>query len=254
MEAADDTEQRQEPGRAAGHTRARRNHNYPRIVPPLSGVVGNAKLLFGRKAGDDAARAQRFRQAALPHLDAVYALACHWLQQPIDAEDAVQECYLCAFRHFDGLRNQDIKPWLFAILHNVCRVEVARRSRAVSYDVNSARENPDDTIPMWQEVQETPEAQMLQKLDVNTIRDLVAALPDPFREVVVLRELEDLSYREIADVIDVPIGTVMSRLARGRAMLRALWIATENKPPKSCEASTPDDGRGRIGPSCQSEG
>jgi RNA polymerase sigma-70 factor (ECF subfamily) len=170
------------------------------------------------------ARALRFREMALPHLDAVYTLARYLLREPADAEDAVQECYLRALRHFDGLRNQDIKPWLFAILRNVCRVEFGRRSRAVLFDVNSEAEIPDDTIPMWQEARETPEVEILRKLDAHAIRGLVAALPEAFREVIVLREIEDLSYREIADVVDAPVGTVMSRLARGRAMLREAWL------------------------------
>jgi RNA polymerase sigma-70 factor (ECF subfamily) len=175
---------------------------------------------------DQEARARRFREAALPHLDAVYTLARHLLREPADAEDAVQECYLRALKHFDTLRNQDIKPWLLAIVRNVCRVEFGRRSRVVLYDINAEAETPDDIVPVWQEAQETPEAEMLRKLDADTIRGLVAALPEAFREVIVLREIEDLSYREIADVIDAPVGTVMSRLARGRAMLRQAWRKT----------------------------
>ena len=168
----------------------------------------------------------------MPHLDAVYTLARYLLREPADAEDAVQECYLRALRHFDTLRGQDIKPWLLTILRNVCRVEFARRSRSVLYNVNSAQETPDDTIPMWQEAQATPEASMLAEIDTKTIRDLVAALPDAAREVIVLREIEDLSYREIAEIIGVPIGTVMSRLARARAMLREYWTAAENQSPE----------------------
>ncbi len=182
----------------------------------------------------------------MPHLDAVYTLARHLLREPADAEDAVQECYLRALRHFDTLRNQDIKPWLLAILRNVCRVEFARRSRAVLYDVNSTQETPDDTIPMWQEAQETPEARMLQKLDTQTIRDLVAALPDAFREVIVLREIEDLSYREIAEIIDAPIGTVMSRLARARALLRECWMAAEKHPPDRRKEGIKEGARGPL--------
>jgi RNA polymerase sigma-70 factor (ECF subfamily) len=146
------------------------------------------------------------------------------LRDPTDADDAVQECYLRALRHFDTLRGADVKPWLFAILRNVCRVEFGRRSRVVLYDVNAEPDNSESAIPLWQETQDTPETEMLRRLDAETIRGLVASLPDSFREVVVLREIEDLSYREIADVVGAPVGTVMSRLARGRALLREGWL------------------------------
>jgi RNA polymerase sigma-70 factor, ECF subfamily len=172
--------------------------------------------------------AQRFREAALPHLDTVYTLARYLLRDPNDAEDAVQECYLRALRHFDSLRGSDIKPWLLAILRNVCRVEFGRRGRVVLYSADG--NEADSADPVWQEAPETPEAEMLRKLDAATIRGMVAELPEAFREVIVLREFEDLSYQEIAKVIDAPLGTVMSRLARGRAMLREAWPKAAGEP------------------------
>jgi RNA polymerase sigma-70 factor, ECF subfamily len=182
-----------------------------------------------RRTEEDPARAQRFRDATLPHLDAVYTFARYLLRNPSDAEDAVQECYLRALRHFDTLRSPDVKPWLFAILRNVCRVEYGRRSRVLLYDVNAEPDKPESLTPMWQEEQSTPETEMVRKLDSETIQGMVAALPDAFREVIVLREIDDLSYREIAEIASVPVGTVMSRLARARAMLRAAWVKAENK-------------------------
>jgi RNA polymerase sigma-70 factor, ECF subfamily len=181
-----------------------------------------------RTTDEDAARAVRFRDAALPHLDAVYTLARYLLRNSSDADDAVQECYLRALRHFDTLRSQDVKPWLLAILRNVCRVEYGRRSRVLLYDVNAEPDKSQDTIPMWREAQDTPETEMFRKLDAQAIQGLVAALPDVFREVIVLREIEDLSYREIAEVVSAPVGTVMSRLARGREMLREAWLKAEH--------------------------
>jgi RNA polymerase sigma-70 factor, ECF subfamily len=183
-----------------------------------------------RTTDEDPARARRFRDAALPHLDAVYTLARYLLRDPSDAEDAVQECYLRALRHFDTLRGQEeVKPWLFAILRNVCRVEYGRRSRVLLYDVNAESDKAESAIPLWREAQDTPETEMLRKLDAETIRGLVAALPDVFREVIVLREVDDLSYREIATIVSAPVGTVMSRLARGRALLREAWLKAEHK-------------------------
>jgi len=187
------------------------------------------------RTGEDPARARRFRDAALPHLDAVYTLARYLLRDPSDAEDAVQESYLRALRHFDTLRSDDIKPWLFAILHNVCRVQHGRRSGLLLHDVNAEPDQPDGVIPLWREAQDTPETVMLRKLDAETIQGLVAALPDVFREVIVLRELEDLSYREIAEIVDTPVGTVMSRLARARAMLREAWLTVQHEDEQAGE-------------------
>jgi RNA polymerase sigma-70 factor (ECF subfamily) len=183
------------------------------------------------KAPDDNPdKARRFREAALPLLDDAYTLARYLLRDKADAEDAVQECYLRAFKHFDSYRGPTMKPWLFAILRNVCYVEYARRKAAPTSAIEDAPESA-ETTPLWHEAQETPEAQVLRRWDGDIIRRLVAALAEPFRETFVLREIQNLSYREIADVAEVPVGTVMSRLARARAMLRSAWLA-EQEPPK----------------------
>jgi RNA polymerase sigma-70 factor (ECF subfamily) len=181
------------------------------------------------KASDDPEKTRRFREAALPYLDDVYTLARYLLHNAEDAEDAVQECYLRAFRHFDGYRGPAMKPWLFAILRNVCRAEYARRATSPTKaieDVSDSAEQP----PLWHEAEETPEAQLLRRWDGDTIRRLVATLAEPFRETFVLREIQNLSYREIADVTEAPVGTVMSRLARARAMLRSAWLAEGEQP------------------------
>ncbi len=179
----------------------------------------------------DQERARRFRDAALPYLDDVYTLARYLMRNSADAEDAVQECYLRALRHFDSYRGPAMKPWLLAILKNVCYAEFARRGKHeaptdFSEDAPAAAEQP-----MWQEPQSTPEAALLRQQDDATIRRLVDALPGPFREAIVLREINDLSYQEIAEVAGVPVGTVMSRLARARAMLRAAWSAANEATP-----------------------
>jgi RNA polymerase sigma-70 factor, ECF subfamily len=195
-----------------------------------------------RMTHEDPAQAQRFRDAALPHLDAVYTLARYLLRDPADADDAVQESYLRALRHFDTFRGDDVKPWLLAILRNVCRVEYGRRSRLLLYDVNAEPEKPEAPAPMWREEQDTPETQMLRKLDAQAIQAMVAALPDVFREVIVLREIEDLSYREIAEIVSTPVGTVMSRLARARALLREAWLEAQfNQQVAGKQAGEPEE-------------
>ena len=175
----------------------------------------------------DGGRTQRFREVALPHLDGIYTLARYLLGNASDAEDAVQECCLRAFRHFDTFRGGAIKPWLLAILRNVCRAEYARRAGTIVGLGDGSGELADDAAPLWNEAREAPDAAALRQLDAETMRGLLANLPASFREVIVLREINDLSYREIAQVIDAPVGTVMSRLARARSLLREGWLAVE---------------------------
>jgi RNA polymerase sigma-70 factor (ECF subfamily) len=181
-------------------------------------------------ANDDPDKARRFRDAALPYLDDVYTLARYLLRDANDAEDAVQECFLRALKHFDSYRGPAMKPWLFAILRNVCHAEYARRASAPTADIDDVAESAGQT-PLWSEAPDTPETQLLRGADASTIRRLVNALAEPFKETFVLREIQNLSYREIAGVAEVPVGTVMSRLARARAMLRSAWLA-EQEPPK----------------------
>ena len=177
-------------------------------------------------SGDEADKALRFREAALPYLNDVYTLARYLLRNPADAEDAAQECYLLALKHFDTYRGPAMKPWLLAILRNVCRAEFSRRAASPSTTIENTPEAADEP-PLWHEEQQTPEEQMLRERDAVAIRRLIDALAEPFRETFVLREVNNLSYREIAEAVGVPVGTVMSRLARARAMLRSAWLAEQ---------------------------
>ena len=179
---------------------------------------------------DDGDRARRFREAALPLLDDVYTLARYLLRDAADAEDAVQECYLRALKHFHTYRGPAMKPWLFAILRNVCRSEYARRAAAPTTGVIEDMPESAEQAPLWHEEQQTPETQMLRDREAVTIRRLIDTLAEPFRETFVLREINNLSYREIADAVGAPVGTVMSRLARARAMLRSAWTAAQEQP------------------------
>jgi RNA polymerase sigma-70 factor (ECF subfamily) len=178
-------------------------------------------------------RMRRFRDAALPHLDDLYTLARYLMRNATDAEDAVQECYLRALRHFDSYRGPAMKPWLLAILRNVCNAEFARRGKQETPTDFAEDAATAETPPMWQEPQASPETALLRQQDGDTIRRLVAGLPAPFREAIVLREVNDLSYHQIAEVAGVPVGTVMSRLARARSMLRSAWNGAATLPPGS---------------------
>lgn len=162
-----------------------------------------------------AERARRFRDAVLSHIDDAYTFARFLLRHESDADDAVRECYLRALRDVDGFRGRSMKPWLFAILRNVCQTRLARdRAPADLANGEAVTEAPaDDMIP--------------GRPDGAFMRRLVVELPLPLREAIVLRELCGMSYGEIAEVAGVPIGTVVSRLAGARAMMLVAWKTTD---------------------------
>ena len=198
--------------------------------PTRPASAAASKKMPADNTREDTEKARRFRDAALPYLDDAYTLARYLLRDPVDAEDAVQECYLRALRHFDSYRGPAIKPWLLAILRNVCRVEFARRANSPTASIDDVPGDTGHAMPLWHEVPATPEIEVLRRRDATTIQRLIASLAEPYRETFVLREIQDMSYREIADIVDAPVGTVMSRLARARAMLRSAWTAEEELP------------------------
>ncbi|HET9159925.1 MAG TPA: sigma-70 family RNA polymerase sigma factor [Caulobacteraceae bacterium] len=156
--------------------------------------------------------AGRFRDLMVPHLDAAYAFARFLCRDPVAAEDLVQDAYLAAFRAFGQFRGGEPKAWLFAILRNrfLETVRKARAGRELALAESDADEPADP---------DTPETILLRVVDDEILRAAIEALPEPFREAVVLRDLQDLAYRQIADITGVALGTVMSRLARGRKLL-----------------------------------
>jgi RNA polymerase sigma-70 factor (ECF subfamily) len=176
-------------------------------------------------ADDD--RMWRFHEAAMPHLNDLYTLARYLMRNPDDAEDAVQDCYLRGLRYFDSYRGPAMKPWLLAILRNICLSEFTRRGKQEPLTEYFDDEMLGEQIAKWQEPQASPESVLVAQHDAAVMRRLVETLPSPFREVIVLREMNELSYKQIAAVESVPVGTVMSRLARARAMLRSAWEVAE---------------------------
>lgn len=158
---------------------------------------------------------ERFEQAVLPHLDAAYNLARWLTRNDQDAQDVTQEAFLRAFRFFDGYQGGNMRAWLLTIVRNTCYTWLHQNrppEAAVEFDEEiHSGEMPGDI---------DPELQALASADKETLRRALEALPGIFREVLVLRELEGMSYKEIADVASVSIGTVMSRLARARTRLR----------------------------------
>ena len=163
----------------------------------------------------------RFEALVLPHLDAARRLA-RWLSRsPGDADDIVQEAFMRAYRGFDSLRAPDARSWLLSIVRN-CHLSALAERRRRAYEPLTEEHEAQPAIAAAGAPPD-PESASIERDEARTLARLIAALPEEQREVLLLRELEDMSYREIAEVIEVPIGTVMSRLARARAALKALW-------------------------------
>lgn len=155
----------------------------------------------------------RFDECVLPYLDAAYNLARYLLRDPHEAEEAVQDAFLRAIGHFDGFRGTDGRAWLLSIVRNTCFTQF-RRERSGGGKV----EFDEELHSVEDEVSE-PEAELARSIAARSVREGLGRLAVEFREVLVLRELEGLSYKEIAQVVGAPMGTVMSRLARGRKQL-----------------------------------
>ena len=175
----------------------------------------DGKKAMGPEASLSRQERERFDDNVLPYLDAAYNLARYLLRDEHDAEEAVQEAFLRAMRHFGGFRGTDGRPWLLSIVRNVCFTQLGRRhagGEAIEFD---------EEIHAREEELSAPEADLARVLAAESLRRGLEQLAPEFREVLVLRELEELSYKEIAHVIGAPIGTVMSRLARGRKQLLA---------------------------------
>jgi RNA polymerase sigma-70 factor, ECF subfamily len=164
-------------------------------------------------------RLRRFNEIAVPHLDSAYNLARWLTRNEHDAEDVVQEAYLRAFKFFDGYRGGDARAWILKIVRHTCFTWLARNRPA---EVVASVDDEDDERAAAAQgtVRSDPETLLLQRLDSELLNRLIDKLASPYREILVLREIEDLSYREIAEVLALPIGTVMSRLARARERLQ----------------------------------
>ena len=185
-----------------------------------------------RGAASGGGRPAAFEAAVLVHLNAAYTLARYLTRRSPSAEDIVQDALLRAYRSFDSQRGDNVRAWLLAIVRNCFLTWKARdgeRSGDWSFDdegelASNAGEDGQDN--------ENPESILIQHEENSAIRSLVEGLPHLFREVLVLRDIEDMSYREIADITGVPIGTVMSRLARARKVFADAWKGAQLKTSK----------------------
>jgi RNA polymerase sigma-70 factor (ECF subfamily) len=159
---------------------------------------------------------ESFESVVLPHLDAAYTVARYLVRDEQDAQDVVQEAFLRAVRHYDGYRGDNARAWLLTIVRNCCATWKGRRRahrEHLEFDERSHSEGQEDA---------TPEIFLLRSSAAESVRRAVDLLPAEAREALVLRDVEDLSYREIGVVLGIPIGTVMSLLSRARKRLQAI--------------------------------
>jgi len=195
-----------------------------RTTPAVDPVTEPEELALGNIPWNtDRRQRHRFEAVALPHLDAAYALARWMTRNDADAADVVQEAYLRAFRYFDSYRGGDAKSWLLKIVRRTCLTWFQRNRSA---DVVSLEGEP-EFFDTGATASGEAEALLENRSDLRRLDQLIEALPEPLRETIVLRELHELGYREIAEVTGVPIGTVMSRLHRARSVLFRAWDTTE---------------------------
>jgi RNA polymerase sigma factor (sigma-70 family) len=174
-----------------------------------------------KSSGADVPRS--FEEVVLPHLDAAFNYARWLTKNDADAEDVVQDAYVRALRFFSSLRGEDARAWLLTIVRNTWYGRFPRRASGsmttVGQDDAGAEHRADESLD--------PEAQAIQRQTVDRVRRALETLPTDFREVLVLREIEGLSYKEIAVIVAIPIGTVMSRLARARERLAGVLTTSD---------------------------
>ncbi|HEX6704075.1 MAG TPA: sigma-70 family RNA polymerase sigma factor [Albitalea sp.] len=182
---------------------------------------------------------RRFEQLAMPHLDAAYNLARWLTHNDHDAQDVVQEALLRAMRYINGLRGDGARAWLLQIVRHTCYSWLKENrplEKVVLDDFDDARQ--DIAAPSADE----PPAIAMRKADKEQINAAIANLPVPYREVLVLRELEDLSYADIARIAEIPVGTVMSRLSRARGLMRTALTPTTRSTLRTVPRTTQGGG------------
>lgn len=178
-----------------------------------------------------------FTHLVTPHLPAARRLARWLTRNPDDAEDLVQEASLRAFRHFDRFRGDDAHSWLLTIVRHTCYSWHRSQRRRPSLSQFAPIDIEDADAPC-------PERLLLQRVTTRRVAEAIEALPEGFRQVFILRELEGLGYRDIADTLQMPVGTVMSRLSRARVQFRRAAHAIADGRPAVGRSTTPTRRRG----------
>jgi RNA polymerase sigma-70 factor (ECF subfamily) len=199
-------------------------------IEQLAGFSRSRIMREGKTSAvtEDQQKARRFEQIVMPHLDSAYNLARWLTRSDADAQDVVQEACARAFKYFAGFDGQYANAWLLTIVRNTCYTWMKSNrpaEEAIALEDNAEEVDGNETAMQLSAtgLGRSPEAMLIEKRDAQRLDELIGAMPPVYREVIILRELEEMSYRDIADIVGVPIGTVMSRLARARQILQSSW-------------------------------
>lgn len=197
-------------------------------TPPagLSRRVSGRNFTLGAAVLDDKARAAQFERLVQPYTDAAYNLARWLTRSDVDAEDVMQDAMLRAYRFIDGFSGDNPRAWVLSIVRNTCFTWLKRNRprNVVPLGDGDIGESLSTVVPMWSSEGVSPDLLLEQQADRELLNRLIEGMPADGREILVLRELEDLSYKEISEIVGIPIGTVMSRLARARQRLLTDWM------------------------------
>jgi len=181
---------------------------------------------FGASSSQDDQRLAGFEELAMPLFDSLYNFAGWLARNETDAEDLVQETYLKALRSFASFQpGSNFRAWIFQILRNTFLTSRTKLERRVTFAMDSEEE-----LPVLPSTSSTPESMLIERSSNDAVRGAIEQLPVVFREVILLCDVKDVSYREIAEILSIPMGTVMSRLARARKLVRESLRATPRKP------------------------
>jgi RNA polymerase sigma factor (sigma-70 family) len=191
-------------------------------LTPTSALDQLGLLVQSRPPDADASLA-RFKQNIVPQLDAAYNFARFLSRDAEAAQDIVQEAFLRAYRSFAGYRGGDARAWIFTIVRNCYHSWLMDRRRKSRVEVDYGDGASDEFISAIPSDEDIPETALVRKAEAQTVRLILNAMPRPFREILVLREIEELSYHQISEITALPIGTVMSRLARARRAFGDAW-------------------------------
>jgi RNA polymerase sigma factor (sigma-70 family) len=218
----------------AGHRAAAALTSKGRAMPSAAVTLASEPLAAPTRSTGANETLARFQRDIVPQLDAAYNFARFLSRDADAAQDIVQEAFLRAYRSFDGYQGGDARAWIFAIVRNCYHNWLLdrRRKAVIEVDVHS-KDNPEenaiDNVPSDED---SPETSLLRRAESGAVRLVLNKLPRPLREILVLRELEGLSYRQIAEIAGLPIGTVMSRLARARMQFESAWRQEANHQEK----------------------
>jgi RNA polymerase sigma factor (sigma-70 family) len=200
------------------------------LPPQLCHTTIQFRRVVGDKENVLTDRRIEFERLIMPHMAAAYNLARWLMRHPQDAEDVVQEAYLKAFKSFDRYAGGNAKAWILVVVRNTAMTRLSRRPPlgkvVVLHDIIDGVES--GAVEALRDPGPWPDAALVTRDEQQIVHRALAQLPQPLREVLVLREFDDLSYHEIADIIGAPIGTVMSRLARARTRMRHV-LTTETR-------------------------